>query len=399
MQLTNDRGATEMLAYIGLLASAALYSFFYMPRGAWDYNLGYWIGRDFVNFWAGGRLAWLGQTELLFETGAYNTWLSSQIAGNLSGGFIFSYPPLLVPLLLPFGLLPYGLALIVWTGLHLAALGLVARTLGGGLPQALLVLAAPAVCLAAFQGHMTASLAAVFYLVIVWRDTRPIATGLLLGLLTVKPQLGLVVGLIMLVEQRWQVIVTAAVTAIGLTALSILVLGLQAWTGFMLSTLPQQSSFLTNFDAGFTYFLVTPYASLRGIGLPHRFAMVMHLLVALHLLWGMFCLWRRAADTARAILAVALVTVLVTPYANLYDLTLTVLPVTALAVAADPGDDKRLKAWLMVLWLIPAFGLPLAIMAGPFAGFILVAVTTVVLVPTLSFASLQNAFAVLDRRR
>ncbi len=380
-----DKDKINRMVAGGLLATLALYMFFYLPRDGWDYNFGYGYGRDFINFWAAGRLASLGQSALLFDQTAYNVWLKGQFTADIGVYHIYSYPPSIIPLLIPFGMLPYGVALALWTGANIAAVVAAMRLVAANRRAAtLLALAAPAIGLAAFQGQMTAALGALMFAALVTMDRRPILAGVLLGLLTIKPQLGVVVGAIALLERRYALIGATVATTLALVALSFVVVGPGAWIDYITKTLPVQNAFLTGMSAGFTYFLLTPYALFRTLGLGGSAAMALHVLTA-----GAFCAfaihaWLRRTDacTPTALTVVALASVVATPYANLYDLTLVALPLAALhAQSIVP------PAWARhTLWYLPALGLPLALVLGPIWGVALVLAGAAMIAPSGVFA-------------
>jgi hypothetical protein len=370
MTHAHDRTPVAVFAAAGLCASLALYMLFYRASGTWDYNFGYGYGRDFVNFWAAGRLAASGDVATLFDTARYNAWLATALGDPIKGGMVYSYPPTLIALLMPIGLLPYPMALAVWSLVGAVVLALCVKRLAPEATQAPWVaLAAPALAVAIFQGHPTAIFAALFVTALTSAATQPVLAGVLLGLLTVKPQLGVIAGIVMLIERRWTTVATTIATAFVLVALSALLVGIDGWTAYLTRTIPMHRDFLVEFTGGFTYFLTTPYAGFRALGAGHTLALSLHLLLAVGIAAIAVMTWRRAADRMHALLIVALASVLVTPYANIYDLALTLPPLAVLAVRhlGTPAWSH----WNTVAWLAPAFALPLALITGPLIGLIL----------------------------
>src|SRR5262249_2409356 len=64
-------------------------------------------------------------------------------------------------------------------------------------------------------------------------ERRPAFAGLCLGLLTYKPQFGLLFPLVLIADRRWRTIVVAAAVALLLAALSWLVFGTAGWARFL----------------------------------------------------------------------------------------------------------------------------------------------------------------------
>ncbi len=356
---------------LGVALSIALYLFFYRPRTDFDYNFGYGYGRDFVNFWAAGRLTLDGLAHILASPEAYNIWLRTMFGAQVGLFHVFSYPPTLIALLLPFGFLGYGAALAVWTLANGLAVAFAMRvSVPAWRPALGLAIVSPAMALNAFQGQICGFTAALFFAGLMVLDRRPVLSGVCLGLLTVKPHMGIVAGLIVMMQRRWTTIFVTIATAAGLVVLSIVVAGSDAWSGYIASTLAVQKVYLEKMSAGFRYFLITPYAALREVGLPGGFAMLFHGVAAVAAIGAAIWVWRHVEDRLFAVLVAALASVIVTPYANLYDLTLVALPLAGL-IARDGATALRSREAGYVLWVLPAIGLPLAILIGPLAPVLL----------------------------
>ena len=69
------------------------------------------LGRDFVGFWAAGRLFVTGHAAAAYDVAALSN--AAKQVGDMQAMFV--YPPPTLALLAPFGLLPYPLALALWT--------------------------------------------------------------------------------------------------------------------------------------------------------------------------------------------------------------------------------------------------------------------------------------------
>ncbi|MEM6495318.1 MAG: glycosyltransferase family 87 protein [Pseudomonadota bacterium] len=75
-------------------------------------------------------------------------------------------------------------------------------------------------------------------------DRRPMLAGLLFGLLTVKPQIGLLIPFELIILGAWRAFWTAAVVTIVLFLASILLFGTGPWHGFLTETLRVQAMYL-----------------------------------------------------------------------------------------------------------------------------------------------------------
>lgn len=58
-------------------------------------------------------------------------------------------------------------------------------------------------------------------------DRRPLLAGLLVGLLTIKPQFGVLIPVLLIASGRWRVFTVATVTALALAAAAVMLFGMQ----------------------------------------------------------------------------------------------------------------------------------------------------------------------------
>lgn len=107
----------SLVALPGMVLLMAVY---FRPGADLLEQRGYYIGLDFVNYWTGGRLALSGDVGPLYDVSAYNELLKAWFAPAREF-MIFSYPPNILPLLAPAGVLPYLVALPIWLVLGTSA--------------------------------------------------------------------------------------------------------------------------------------------------------------------------------------------------------------------------------------------------------------------------------------
>src|SRR6516164_409297 len=137
-------GECALLGVISFVAVAIVYihnSKFASPISGNGISLV--VGRDFLDFWMYGRAAHMAQPWRWYDITAYNHALSS-LLGTAYLGRIWSYPPSVMLVAAPFGLIGFLPALLLWTicGLLILAVVIMRRT---GEPFALIaVLASPA---------------------------------------------------------------------------------------------------------------------------------------------------------------------------------------------------------------------------------------------------------------
>lgn len=358
----------DRLFLVGIGLALSIVMFLAVRREDDEFTLGAFYGRDFVNFWMGGRLALQGQAAMLSDTYAYNQLVLSTY-DRVGDAFVFSYPPHILPLLVPFGALPYGLSLFLWTALNLAGLVLAVRQFS---PDRRLWLAAclsPATAVMVLYGHFGGLFAWLATFCLRRAADRPIATGLCVAVMSIKPQFAAVLGLVLLAAGRKSWIPTAVAAFAALVGLSILLFGLEPWRGFVEVTLPYQSSFVGDFVYATWRTAITVYFGLRRIGMDSLAALITQYAFSTVILVAAALRLRRSQGRARDLAPVLLVLVAALPYANHYDLVIATpaLSVALLADDAEAPGPYMPEIAALVLWVLPLLAMLVALKTLPAA--------------------------------
>ena len=141
---------------------------------------------------------------------------------------------------------------------------------------------------------------------------RPIMAGILFGLLTFKPHLGILVPLALICARQWTVFASAAATTALVGAASAIVFGMEPWTAF----LDNLTGAASRVSEGLFPLHKMPslYATLVVLGMDRALAIAVHgalaVVATLHVAW---LWWKRGATPATMALLVA-GTLLVLPY-------------------------------------------------------------------------------------
>ncbi len=141
----------------------------------------------------------------------------------------WSYPPHLILFVWPLGLLPYLPAYALWRAGGLALYLWAARRGGVEKKHMLFLAVAPGVAVNVFFGQNGFLTAALLIGGLVNLDRRPVLSGILFGILTVKPQFGLLVPVLLVITGRWRVIAAAILTTIVLVAATSVWFGPGIW--------------------------------------------------------------------------------------------------------------------------------------------------------------------------
>lgn len=276
------------------------------------------LGTDFSNVYAAGKYVLEGKPAAPYDWPLQHK-KEQEIFGPDTPFYGWHYPPIFLFLAALLALLPYLAALAVWQAATLALYLVSIRTI---LPRAeiwLAALAFPAVLINIGHGHNGFLTAALIGGGLWLLDRRPIAAGILLGLLIYKPQFGVFIPLALAAGGYWRAFLAASVTVLLLCAASYFAFGPGVWEAFRASMTPTRVIVLEQGDTGF-HKIQSAFAAVRLLGgsvtLAYIAQGIVFAAVAAWLIW----LWR--GPHAFALKASALIagSMLATPYMLDYDL-------------------------------------------------------------------------------
>ena len=316
------------------------------------------VGRDFLNFWMYGRSAWSENPGAFYDIATYHAAIRD-LAGYSLNGQNWSYPPSIMLLAAPFGKLGYLTALAIWTLMGLVLFIAVARRNVSDWRILLPVLISPAALMCLISGQSAFVTGALLISVFALMDRRPLVAGFLIGLLSIKPQLGLLFPFFLIASQRWQVFFAAALTTIALVAFTAAIFGHQVWLDFIQKGLSVQGMVLADPDRIATPFFPTVFMNLRGVDASYALAMsvqgVFSIFAIGALVWA--AAFRRNADSVMTMALFFACTVCASPYLLSYDL----VPLTfaAIVVLASGQLDRVGRRVVQLVFWIPALQLAL----------------------------------------
>ena len=359
-------GSERTLGYlriVALLNVAMLAVLAVTSRGGVDIN-GFLLGSDFISFWTAGHM--LHAHADVYDSAAHIA-AQREFFASSDGYTAFFYPPSFLPFCWPLGLLGYFPALILWlatTGaLYAAAVRAWGRRAGIALPLWLLIAAFPPVAIVITHGQTSFLAAAFLGLGALMIAERPVMAGVLFGLATIKPQLGIVVPLVLLSSRQWKAFAAAALTVLLLAVVSTQAFGVEIWTNWLAASGQARGAM----EAGAVPFgkMITTFAAARLLGLPMEAAYVLQ--------WGsglavagllVHAAWNRGYSPrlGAAMLAGA---PLATPFALDYDMVLLAVPLLWLAgEGLRSGFAPYEKLAIAIAFIVPVFARPVALSAG-----------------------------------
>jgi hypothetical protein len=322
--------------------------------------IGYYVGRDFVSTWMGGQLALTGDPAPFFGPDAYNALLKEKFGPGYPL-HIWSYPPHFLLFTWVWALMPYMLSYVLYS---LFGLALYLVVVTDGRPRAdhlMLLILAPAVTVNIWCGQTGFLVTALLIGGLIQLDRRPVLAGVLFGMLSIKPHLGLLLPLMLALTGRWRTIAAAAVTIAVLVAVTSLAFGPKVWMAYLNDAMPTQSRIVVGNFEHFMVHMPTAFMSARSAHLPLSVAVCAQALVsAAAVLAVAWTFWRRRErDLSNALFVTA--TFLVTPYAFNYDMV--AFGWVAIKLVDRTDNDAWDYGLLLAVWAMPFLTVPIG-MAG-----------------------------------
>ncbi|MGD0976569.1 MAG: glycosyltransferase family 87 protein [Candidatus Korobacteraceae bacterium] len=326
--------------------------------------------QDFTIFYTGGRLLRNGQASALYNLGTqYRTQLTFANVPIRQGPLPYNHPPFEALLFVPFALLNYWPAYLLWTALNLIMLAVSVTLLRRRFPQLAAVppivlgLGATAffpVAIGIIQGQDVILLLLLFVLAIICLDRgNDAAAGALLAAGLFRPHL--VVPLVVLLAiRRWRILVGFAPVALLLAGISVAIMGWSGPLDYVRFVLRVERTGAGGFGPHAVPNLRGLIADLPGLRAPGP---VTALLVLAASMVVFFVALRRIRNGRDSILfassLAAVTTILVSFHALSYDLTL-LLPMVLFLLSPLAGvEGKKIDArtilLVVLLFLTPLY--------------------------------------------
>lgn len=331
-------------------------------------------GNDFRVFWAASELGLHGHGAAAYDIGQLFP-VQHAVAPSLEHAEPWQhwfYPPPFLLAVLPLAVLPYYPSFLLFNAVGLCFYLWVLRTTVPLRGAAVVALGSPAVLFTVVNGQNALITAGIVGLGIALVDRRPRLAGVLIGLLSMKPHLALLVGLALVAGRYWRVLGWAAASALVLLAASLLLFGAQSAIAF-LDQVRVAKSFA---EQGLLPLAKMPtvFASARLLGLPVQAANLVHGAVALVCASAVAVMWARRAAPYLRNSALVLACLLISPHLFDYDLLWLTWPIGWLSVHAIANGWQRGERELLVLaWVAPLVGDGLGMLHLQVAPLILVA--------------------------
>lgn len=316
-------GFALALAYAVFLAGSTLQGFWLVDGS------GQIIANDFVNVWAGGKLAREGHAAAAYDWTLHREVEVAAVGYNFEGYYGWHYPPTFLFVAAALAALPYLAAEIVWLAATLPIYVATVRAIVGERLGIVLACAFPGVIWNISAGQNGFLTAALLGGILVNLTRRPLVAGLCLGLLAYKPQFGILFPLVLAFDGRWRVIVTATATAAVLIVASVAAFGLDSWRAFIEWMPVTSTAVFADGRAGLNK-LQSLFGVLRWLGGSMTTAFIAQALLVVGATSALILLNRQRVPGEVKAAALGVAALLATPYLYIYDFPVLAIPLAFL---------------------------------------------------------------------
>jgi arabinofuranan 3-O-arabinosyltransferase len=310
---------------------------------------------DFVNVWAAGKLVLDGHPALAYDWNVQKQVEVALLGQDFIGYFAWHYPP---PFLFVAALLAqfsYTVAFIGWMAISIVPYLAMVHAIVGRPFGLMLAVALPMVfnnTLVGQNGFLTAALiGGTLYLM----PMRPVLAGICLGLLSYKPQYGLLFPIVLIAASQWTVFVSAGVTAVAMAFASWLAFGTESWQAFFHWMPMFSQAFLTEGKAPW-WKLQSIFSLVRYFGGTEPLAWAFQWVLTASVATVLVLMWRSRVPYTLKAAALAAGTLLTTPYLFMYDMMVLAIPVALLVRIGLKTGFRPYE--------LPALGCALALIVG-----------------------------------
>ncbi len=361
-------GASTMRLLLFAVAVAYIVGFAtmaFMHTWLWD-AAGRLVAYDFVDVYAAGKLALAGHPASIYDWPTHKMAEAAALAHALSWREYLGwhYPPPFLFAAAALALLPYLAAFFVWNAATLPFYLFAMRRIAGRAQAWLAAFAFPATFFNILVGQNGFASAALIGGALVTLGERPILSGVLVGLMTYKPQFGILFPLALAAGGYWRTIAAAAATAIAMAIVSWLVFGGETWIAFYHSVPATTDAVFVRGLAGWAK-LNSLYGLCRWLGLGMSVAVAAQGIVIAAAAGAAIALWRSGTSLSLKSAGLIAASLLATPYLYVYDLSILAVAIAFLFRAGpfDAIEYAAIGSAVIAIFAFPIAAAPTALIA------------------------------------
>jgi hypothetical protein len=282
------------------------------------------LGGDFLAFYTAGEFTLRGEALAAYDQLRFDAALKES-APLEELGLMWQYPPIAFLFTGALALLPYKISYVAFMALGVVALYAALRHVGLEGRTLRLLVFSPITLLVIVSGQVSFITGALISLAAFAPKKRWLVAGLAAGLLTFKPQLGVLIPVAFLAVGAWRAIAVAAATGVALHALSLVLFGVDGWRAFFFAV---NRLYADVAGSGFStppLNMTSLFGQLRALGFSADAAILAHQAAVVVIAAAIVRVWRSGADDLARAACLGAGATLASPYAYAYEMTALLL--------------------------------------------------------------------------
>jgi hypothetical protein len=312
---------------------------------------------DFIAFWSAGKATLEGHVAQLHD----RVFLSHIQQATIPGIHVmapWNSPPPFLFFVIPFALLPYGPAAVLWLILTGALYLFAASKILPDQRALIFAVTLPAALYHLGTEQVGLLIAGLNGLAFYWLDKRPRAAGALVSLLIIKPHLALAWPFLLALTRRWKAFLAAAVLTAFLIVAAGLVFGFESYVRFYRNLGPSQD-LIAHLGVGRQTF-ASLFGNLLALHVPMAYAIAGHATSAVLAFGAALWVFTRNVDWRVQGAALCAATLLLSSYLFFYDFVLLGLGAALLAPPRTKFEIAAMVfAWLAGMSVAFSYAIPL----------------------------------------
>lgn len=343
-------------------------------------------GTDWMVFYGAIRAVLDGHWMLLGDGERFTAFLNETMHGHLSVPLEFRpwfYPPSFLVLLAPFASLGFTASYVAFQVLSAALLAIALRANADEPRLAwLMILAAltsPAASINIADGQLAFLVAALILFGVRLLPKHPVIAGLVLGLLTFKPQFALLLPIALVVQSQWRAFAAAAISALTLALASAMMFGIDIWLWWVAAAVDQLTGGDPKWIATGRIWGHSVFACVALLTDSFKAASAMQVAAMIASAASVAAAFRLDLRTDERLAVLLAATILAAPHSGPYDALL--LAVAAALWLVNNADHPRWRDWIVALgiWLVPVMSPAVYVPVGRFAPLVTAALIALIL--------------------
>ncbi|WP_165312327.1 glycosyltransferase family 87 protein [Vibrio ziniensis] len=331
-----------------------------------DLSRGQIVGRDFLHSWTAVKLASEGKYDDIYNPELLISHSPDDVK-KTGVAFNFAYPPQTLALLLPLSNFNYITSLIIWGCFSILCYISSSIIFEKKVSNIALLLIAPTTFLNISMGQNGLFTAALLISGLILLESKPRLSGILFGILTIKPHLGILIPVALIAGGYKKSFLWAMISTICFFVISLIVFGSGVWEAwFNNAPWVYAKNFIEN-GTGFALFMQpSPFMTIRLLFNNTELAWLTQIISAILSSGCVIYTFKKSHSLELKASVLITATYLVSPYIHSYDMAaLNFVMIWQARKGLENGFIYGEQTLLVVAWVMPLIMMSIGYLGFP----------------------------------